>query len=131
MQLKEVTRELWGNKQTFRPFLLRRVWGDGMQYAEISPIFTRPLFYVVRIDSRMELNDIHEIIDEIYDQVEYEFGSCCETYSDSGECECDKFEAYPSMCEWGGSCWGNITEEEVKELGLPKINKKNIAKKRN
>lgn len=127
MQLKEITTTHWGSKHTFTPYLVDKIWGDGEQFIALSPMFIRPLFYVVRIPLGFDLSDLHDIVDEIYDAIEEQFGPCCETYSEYGSCGCDHFESFPTMFDWGGSTWRELYPDEMRKIGLLAKTKKRIA----
>lgn len=120
MRLKQTTASLWGKKHKFTPYVVDRQWGDGKQFIALSPMFIRPYFYVVRIHSTMDLESAEwlNILDEVYDAIDEQFGPCCEEYSESGECECDHYKNWPSVFQWGGSTWWDLTKKELLKLGL-------------
>jgi len=124
VKLKQTTAQLWGTKYKFTPYLVERTWGDGKQFIALSPMFIRPYFYVVRIHSTMDTDsdEWRNILDEVYEAIEDQFGSCCEEYSESGECECDHYENWPSVFDWGGSTWWDLTDKELVKLGLKEGN---------
>lgn len=57
---------LWGQRRFVVPRLVPFVWGDGKQWIYLSPINSRPAYYVVRIDSRVNLSN-HAPENSFYD----------------------------------------------------------------
>lgn len=99
----------WGANYTITPRLLDKVFGDGKQLCCITPLATRPNYFVVRVDSGAEF-DVHDILDDIADAAEEEYGH----YDSESDDEYDR--TFP-VVDWGmGACWGErFTPEEWKE----------------
>lgn len=95
------TRHLWGEPHTVTPALVEHVFGDGERLLVLTPIMTRPNYYVVQIDSAWEVGgaEFFEHIDEIYDAIHEQYG--CDT--DEGF----EDEDFPVLAS-GGSTWGEI-----------------------
>lgn len=73
--LQDQNPEHWGEKCEFTPFLLNKVHGDGQQLLLLFPINERPRYWVVRVDSSCTRDDeVHEILDDIYDEIDDQFG---------------------------------------------------------
>lgn len=125
----EQTASVWGSETRITPRLVERLFGDGRLLAFIEPTFTRPNYYVVRIDSGWTLTDgfpthgddsegspdWRDALDNIWDAIESEFGVECMCSAPSGVkgdlCEnCgDEVEAYfPVVGETGGCAWGTV-----------------------
>lgn len=115
--LSTVTITHWGSKHTFTPYLLSKRFGNGKKFLAISPLMFRPLYYVVRIGGKWETDDElwPDRLDAIWDAIEEEFGTCCE---DHGECECSGWEAWPSPMAYEGCTWRELSDGELKEIGL-------------
>lgn len=74
--LKRQRTEFWGATTEFKPALLDKVYGDGKQLVQLFPIMERPRYWVVRVDSRCTNSDaFFEILDDIYEQIDEQFGS--------------------------------------------------------
>lgn len=105
-------RRLWGQPHTVTPVLVSEVLGDGEKLLILSPLMTRPNYYVVQIDSSWDIDgeEFRDHLDEIYDAVEMEFGSDAE----------DEDAPWPALCG-GGSTWGEIEDlaAEMKMEGSP------------
>lgn len=106
-ETKETTASLWGQKLTFRPALLKEKIGDGRQIIYVGTIDQRPAYWLVRIDSKTDINspefDFHEILYKLED----EFGRIDD---DSFETEDEVVENnlhYPSVYYSGGH-WGLV-----------------------
>ena len=69
---------LWGNESDATPVFVRRKFGNGGQLISISPANDRPEFYVVRIDSRTDINAktdrLHDLIDDVLDAIREQCG---------------------------------------------------------
>jgi hypothetical protein len=123
MELKQIEASLWGQKYKVTPYLVERTWGDGKQFVKLSPMLIRPNFYVIRVDSKTELEGDKWLdhLEEIMDAIDEEFGPCCEIY---GSCECDHWETWPATFDWGGSTWSELGNDTLAELGLIRKQKK-------
>lgn len=128
--IKEETKrrftKFWGQRQIIQPQLLDKIFGDGKQLMYVTPLDTRPNYYVVRIDSKTDLNS-HDtytnFIEQVLQAIEEEFDSvdnyeqkyikdtlmCRRYYADKGERwkSYDKVTKFP-MLHWSGGSWGTI-----------------------
>lgn len=127
MKLQPYTIRLWGTDHTVTPYLVSQTFGDGKRFIGLAPMFYRPWFYVVRIDSRWSLDHEGEEpfidhVDEVYEAIEQQFGLCCDEedeYGDRAECDCDGYEVWPRVKDFsGGSEWFELDEADLKKLGL-------------
>jgi len=72
----------WGQRRRITPRLVDRVFGDGKQIIGFTSIAQRPDYYVVRVDSSLDLTghtddrkrDIYEHTDEIITAIKDQFG---------------------------------------------------------
>lgn len=73
----------WGTEYEITPLLIDEIFGDGLKLLAVTPLFTRPNFYVVRVDSALEdaadlFNDDEErliqAIEEMFGNAEDEDG---------------------------------------------------------
>ncbi len=76
--LKHFTREyechFWGEKHIVKPCLIEHIHGDGLQLVYLTPLDTRPNYYLLRIDSSIDISD-----DESLNEEDFEYyGSVCE-----------------------------------------------------
>lgn len=90
---------LWGTPYEITPRFVAEKLGDGGQWIWLSPIMQRPNYWVIRIDSAWDIDDLAEHCDDIYDAIESEYG-CTE---EEIEQETDEF---PYIRIDGGSYWG-------------------------
>lgn len=67
--------EMWGSTYDFTPSLLDKKYGDGKQLLQLFPINERPRYWVVRIDSKCDGDELFEILDDIYDAIDEQFGT--------------------------------------------------------
>ena len=127
--------EFWGQKHTITPALVSELHGDGLQVVWLSSIDTRPFYWVLRIDSSVDIeNDeslskedqsnygsIEELLvqmtEEEYGNIdrykENDEGKYFDTYDDSVE----PFEYDTPMMSWGGGSWGLLANFKTGEAG--------------
>lgn len=117
--LRTITITHWGAKHTITPHLLSKRFGNGQKYLAISPLMLRPLYYVVRIGGKWGTDDElwPDRLEAIWDAIEEEFGTCCEDY---GSCECCGWEVWPSTKAYEGCTWRELSDDELKEIGIQK-----------
>lgn len=77
-ETKKKSFNFWGKKYTLTPKLASSILGDGKQLIYYSTISQRPYWWLVRIDSKMELEDV---TDDILDLLISDFGTYPEKYS--------------------------------------------------
>ncbi|MGB5217373.1 MAG: hypothetical protein WBN66_03645 [Smithella sp.] len=101
------TVEHWGDKfHDFVPELISSIHGDGKAVLYITPLATRPYYYILRVDSslkKMEKKDpdkFSELMDnEFLSTIEEECGSRHETDDDGNE-ELMPWPALDDSCGW-------------------------------
>lgn len=81
--LKHETRRqrayLWGKYEVFTPVVLSKIFGDGLQIIYFGSIDQRPKFWIVRVDSKTDLDAGVFDEEEIIEAIEEEFGRVPET----------------------------------------------------
>ena len=133
---QETTRTLWGDSYTFTPVICSEKLGDGEQLIWLSSIDTRPMFWLLFVDSSTDLSEIE--CDELVSLVEGCFGRhpyangfdildkddfekhLKETEGFEWKRDYDTYEDYLSACEypamlWGGGSWGMIANFKTGE----------------
>jgi hypothetical protein len=99
---------LWTKKRFIIPEVLPFVWGNGKLIVAVRPIITRKEHFIVAVDSSWQ-NDMHDLIDDIYDVHEDYFGPCrcVECGGDEEEHEDGdiRFKQWPVICTNGGCEW--------------------------
>lgn len=114
---KEVKTSLWDNEITFKPYLLKRVFGDGMKLIYFGTFDDRPYWWLVRVDSSANIDDPCEFdSEEIYQEIEEECGGY--DLSDEDDDECGE---YPMIVSNSYALWGLVADLEkgVDEHGFP------------
>lgn len=124
IERKDTTSYLWtrGDTKPFVPRVLPFVFGDGRALLALSTLNQRPAYWVIRIDSSWDDEEIHEQMDEIMTELEDEFGRGRCGYSGTSlfwtkreriiDCQCEectdgRFRArWPMVDDDGGHCWG-------------------------
>lgn len=112
----------WGSDYEITPELLPMRWGDGQCAMTITPMNTRPNYYVVLVDSRLS-DQYDNLPEEFYDElkedlycaIEERFGRCycdeaCPDCEDKGEEICDHIADWPTACCIGSSSFGEFYE---------------------
>lgn len=72
------TGRLWGSEHTISPRLVTDVQGSGGAFLFLEPMNHRPNFYVIEVEPQIaadENDEVSEIIEEIYELVEADFGT--------------------------------------------------------
>ena len=107
---EETEAQLWGDSVKFKPYLLDRIFGDGMKLIYFGTLDDRPYWWLVRVDSHAEENGVWDNFDEeeIYQAIEEECGS-----HDANECEDEDYNeeyAYPVIESSSSAHWGLIAD---------------------
>jgi hypothetical protein len=103
---------LWGQKYFITPRLVDEAFGDGQTLIHLTPLNTRPNYYVVRVDSRWGesaegLNDeFRDTLDDIYESIEDQYGRAI-WWDEEDEDEDDR-EQFPAFDDECGTCWGEM-----------------------
>lgn len=96
---------LWGKEHVVTPRLVTQTFGDGRAAIWISPINTRPNYYVVRVDSTlsedMDSDKFRDMIDEVVEEIIDQFG----WHEDHDDDECTEDCEFPRLHD-GGVSWG-------------------------
>lgn len=108
-------RKLWGQRHLTHPKFIRAVLGDGGKLLIVTPINTRPDYYLIRVDSTWETDSTVEApdhvcdhIDEIYEAIENQFGGNDE--------DSEERRPWPVLSADSGSTWGEVTGKELSDL---------------
>ena len=68
----------WGGQQTITPVFIRAKLGNGKLLLRVTPLSTRPNYYLIRVSSRwrhrMDRDDWHDYLDVIYETIEDQCG---------------------------------------------------------
>ena len=105
-ELRRQRSYLWGKYIVFKPYLLEKIWGDGLQIIYFGSIDDRPRWWCARIDSQTDLESDDFDYEEILMQIESE----CDR---PGEWNKYKPVKYPGI-NWSGGHWGTIKNFGVK-----------------
>lgn len=105
MTRKHVTK-FWGQDCDCEPVFIDQTLGDGMQLVAITPLNTRPNYYLIRIDSdwsvyNRDTNALCEHLDEIYDAIEDQVGRRWNEDDDGEQYATD----WPAMDDENGVSW--------------------------
>lgn len=68
------TVTFWGEVHHVTPALVNQTWGDGQKLLQLFPINERPNHWVVRVDSSCDNDNLFDILDDIYDAIDDQFG---------------------------------------------------------
>lgn len=90
------TTRWWGRDHTVTPCVIHEPMGDGRKLFAIQPLDTRPQFYVVRLDSRVQ---IREQIEDILAHIAAQVGDARDNGQDYGDAQ------WPELHEDCGVCW--------------------------
>lgn len=136
-ETKERTVTHWGVKTTFSPVICDTVIGDGLQLVYFGTIDQRPYHWLIRIDSKTDIESNDFDIDTILEPLEECFGRHPDYYVDREEFEdykkgketifsslndYDDYEDYVSACEYpaiwyAGGHYGLVVNMVTGEVG--------------
>jgi len=109
---------LWGQKHMIKPVFIEEAFGNGEKLLAVTPLNTRPNYYLIRVDSSWSDSNYDKVcvgdhIEEICEAIEDVVGP---KYSenDQGEEECF---GWPSLDDECGVAWC----DSMDLLGLPRI----------
>lgn len=124
IERKDTTSYLWvrGDTRPFIPRVLPYVFGDGRALLALTTINQRPAYWVIRIDSSWDDEEVCEQMDDILTELEDAFGRGRCGYSGNNlfwtkreriaNCQCEecsdgRFRArWPMVDDEGGRSWG-------------------------
>lgn len=122
----------WGESYTIKPLLVSEKLGDGLGLIFIEPLFTRPNYYVIRVDSswvapnrwgQINIRDhLFEDEERVLCVIEDDF--CNERWYSEEECdeeiddaEREALRDWPAFHDGGYSFGAIYTDELLKEYG--------------
>ena len=111
MNLKTETVEFWGRSHEITPVILDETFGDGKKSICLTPLNTRPNYYIVNIDSSVDLLEN----DSVIDYLEKEDGVLNYIIEEYGECCGDDEEPFPALNLDCGYCWGEYKQDRPKD----------------
>lgn len=101
---------LWGQKSFIKPVFIAQPLGNGDLLLALTPLNTRPNYYLIRIDSTWLTEDdketIYDHLDEIEDAVEDQVGSRDYEDDDGNECLAE----WPALNLNAGVSWCNSND---------------------
>jgi len=109
-QSKPQERLFWGGTYTVTPVIPCGQIGDGLQIISLTPLGTRPNYYIVRIDSKTDVDDDDFDTEEILELIEESFCSVDSCDDDGNHLE------FPALDTESGYGW-----EVMKNFGT-KVN---------
>ena len=113
---EETTQSLWGNEVTFKPYLVKKKFGDGMCLISFGCLDDRPYYWLVRVDSKLFQTNIEKLdFEAIYRQIEEECGYYDEFEEDEDmqDLDCDEIREmypYPVISRWSSAHWKIIAD---------------------
>lgn len=110
-ETQEITVTHWGAKLTFTPVICDSIIGDGLQLVYFGTMDQRPYHWLIRIDSKTNIESNDFDIETILEPLEECFGRHPNSYYDKEEFEqkklndidlqdYDDYEDYSSACEY-------------------------------
>src|SRR5882672_1344925 len=106
---------LWGQPHFVTPRLADWIHGDGLKVIYLTPIMTRPNYYVVRIDSKINLDNfgkppvfVDEVLPELHESIEDQYGRAHEEWEHDNGRTYHRHNPFPAMDD-EGCAWGNLT----------------------
>lgn len=121
----------WGSEHMIARRLLTPVLGDGKLVIFLTPLATRPHSYVIRIDSKTDLDSddfIDTTLEEIYDNLEDDFGKSVDEYEHNNGRTYVKNNGWPTLDDSCGCCWGELARLTKPDTRSEKQVRKEISK---
>ncbi|MDR3797997.1 MAG: hypothetical protein P4K93_07580 [Terracidiphilus sp.] len=101
---------LWGQKSFIKPVFIEHALGNGDLLLAVTPLNTRPNYYLIRIDSNWLKKDdtetIYDHLDEIEDAIEEQCGRRDYEDDDGNECLAE----WPALNINSGISWCNSND---------------------
>jgi hypothetical protein len=104
---------LWGQKHFVSPALVDWIHGDGLQVIWFEPLDSRPNYYVVRIDSKIQLDNCgsppvfcDEVLGDLMGAIESEYGQAHEEWEHPNGRTYQKHNCFPALNNSCGESWG-------------------------
>lgn len=100
----------WGSNYVITPRLVNWIHGDGLKVMRFQPLNTRPDYYVLRIDSKMETDsdEFHDLLDTIKEEIEDQFGRARDEYRHDNGRTYVKHWPWPALNDDSGCAWDEI-----------------------
>jgi len=115
MKLKKRVTTFWGKKYEIRPELIEKKYGDGKQLMYLSFTDMRPNYYLIWIDSAIDLDDADNNTVDLYEFLEQdvmvEIGEQYGSYNRNKD-NIDDFD-FPQLIDIGsGYCFGRVDSDD-------------------
>lgn len=126
--------KLWGEGVEFSPAICDEIIGDGLQLVYLGTISQRPYHWLIRIDSKTDIESNDFNVEDILQPLENCFGESAdyidkeefEQLKAAGDEECNICETYDEWLEsnwnypvigWDGGYWGLVVNMVTGEVG--------------
>jgi len=124
-QTQPTIAHLWGEPYEFTPVICDTILGDGLQLVYLGTIDQRPYYWLIRIDSKTDIESDDFNYEDILQPLEESFGRCdgyiteeeFEELKANGDEECELCETYEEWLSsnwdypcisWSGGHWGLV-----------------------
>lgn len=110
-ELRRHKVRFWGRDYFVTPRLVEWAHGDGLQVIYLMPLNTRPNYYVLRVDSKLDLSsdEFRDLLDvEIYSAIEDEYLPAHEEWTADNGRTYRRHNYFPALDEECGSSWGQL-----------------------
>lgn len=97
----------WGIEyEDFSPVLVKKVFGDGQRLLFLTPLATRPNYYVARVDSTLLEDDEREFVErQLFDAIMDEFGDADDANVDDDDDDEGDSLPWPALNTSCGFAW--------------------------
>ena len=115
--LKHLTRtrivSFWGSRYRITPILVDKIFGDGEKVIHLTPLATRPNYYIIRVDSKWDCDNsgeeaICDHLEELYEAIEEEYGTHIDTWYHENGRTYTKHWPFPALNADCGASWGKM-----------------------
>lgn len=110
----------WGASFMVTPRLLDHVEGNGLLVIFVTPMDTRPNYYVLRVDSGWAAGDLNDddwrdYMDEVYEYLEDGFGPAEEEWTHDNGRTYTRHNDWPAFNDSSGTSWGILGKLEKED----------------
>lgn len=111
---EQTTEYLWDNVVTFKPYLVKKKFGDGMCLIKFGCYDDLPYYWLVRVDSKILSREVCLDDEAVYQQIEEECGFY-DKYEDEDIQDLDSDETkntypYPIISRWSSAHWSIVAD---------------------
>ncbi len=117
--------KMWGQRYRIKPRLVSEVFGDGRRLLCLYPIMFRPNHFIVRMDSKIDMQENFDWLDKIYESIEEEFyewpwaKAYGRTWHEDESADMDSRLSFSDGSSWGEMQWPRLKKRKQVMVDKP------------